>query len=74
MSLLVEFLNHVLPVEGWHAAFVLGTKKHFWSRGIEPLAEFIARSDADGLTVYHACASFKEKSRKAEAALCARSL
>jgi hypothetical protein len=74
MSLLVEFLNHVLPVEGWHAAFVLETKKHFWSRGIEPLAEFIARSDADGLTVYHACASFKEKSRKAEHALCARSL
>jgi hypothetical protein len=69
-----DFLKHVLPNDGWHAAFILETKKHFWSRGIEPLAEFIARSDADGLTVYHACASFAEKSRKAEHALCAQSL
>jgi hypothetical protein len=73
MSLSIDFLRHVLPDEGWHAAFVLETKTHFWSRGIDPLADFIIRSDAAGLTVYHACAGFREKSRKAEAALCAKS-
>jgi Domain of unknown function (DUF927) len=73
MSLSLDFLGHVLPDEGWHAAFILDTKTHIWCRTVETLADRILDTEGSGQTVYHACASYKEKSRKAEHALAARS-
>jgi hypothetical protein len=69
-----DFLKHILPDEGWYAAFILETKTHIWCHTVEALADHITRTDASGQTVYHACASFKKKSRQADQALSARSL
>jgi Domain of unknown function (DUF927) len=68
----LDFLKHILPDEGWYAAFILETKNHIWCRSIDSLCERILQSDSGGFSVYHACAVFREKSRKAERALSAR--
>lgn len=60
----LDFLRHILPDDGYYAAFTLETKRHFFTRPLDELAAYILREDAAGRTVYHACASFKEPAKR----------
>lgn len=64
----VAFLRAVLPDGGWYAAWTkIGDRKYntFFAT-IEELAAHIALEDAQGKTVYHACASFREVGRRTQ--------
>lgn len=56
-----SFLSHVLPDEGYKCATVLTGKRRYnqFFDSISALAAFVAARDAQGETVYHACAAFK---------------
>jgi hypothetical protein len=56
-----EFLAHILPAEGWKCAtaFDGNFKNQKLFSTIDELASFIEQQDAKGITVYHACATFK---------------
>lgn len=77
MTTALEFLESVLPDEGYKCAFVVsGDRKfnRFFSTHAE-LADFILREDALGRTTYHACAVFgAPDSRKGANALGAAAL
>lgn len=69
MSFLVEFLNHVLPSEGYYCWWF--KKDNFPQQGfvstIEELATTLQRIDAAGHDAYFACSTFKTThSRKGE--------
>lgn len=69
-----KFLDAVLPAKGVYCAFTLPKRNHFFLT-IDGLATFLNKQDAKGLTVYHACASYKDdSSRLASNVECARSL
>lgn len=62
----LAFLRKVLPDNGYYAAFTkFGDRKYnrFFAT-VEELAWHIAAEDALGRTVYHACASFGEPTRR----------
>jgi hypothetical protein len=56
-----QFLAHILPAEGWKCAtaFDGNYKNQKFFANIDELASFIEQQDAKGITVYHACATFK---------------
>jgi hypothetical protein len=56
----LAFLKHVLPDEGFYAAFWAERKQHFFTSSICKLADWIIARDSQGQTVYHACASFAD--------------
>ena len=60
--MLTEFLRLILPSEGVYCAAIKTDHwfKHIWTPDVEALASGIDACDARGLTVYHACASYKE--------------
>lgn len=61
---LVAFLRAILPSEGWYSAFILPAKRHIFTKTVEELAHVILEADAQGHTVYHACASYKEPTNR----------
>jgi Domain of unknown function (DUF927) len=61
-----DFLKHILPSEGYYAAFILETKRHYFTRSLDEVAAQILRADGAGKTVYHACASFKQPTKRAK--------
>lgn len=68
MSDALAFLRLVLPEGGWYAAFSsAGPRKYntFFAT-IEELAKFITVENALGKTVYHACASFVERTYRTQ--------
>ena len=77
MTTALEFLESVLPDEGYKCAFVVdGARKYnrFFSSHAE-LADFVLREDALGRTAYHACAVYgSPDSRKGTNALGAAAL
>ena len=58
------FLEHVLPSNGFYAAFVKETKQHCWFETTDELARALLDADAIGQTVYYACASYSEPTAK----------
>jgi hypothetical protein len=74
-----KFLNLILPTEGYYCAVVFraGDKhpnQHF-TPSLDELVERILVEDANGHTVYHACASYLVPGRRTQDnARCARSL
>jgi hypothetical protein len=64
MDYLEEFLERVLPSEGTYciAVFLGGGDRvsHIWKPTLGGLADAIRVNDANGHTVYHACATFKQ--------------
>jgi hypothetical protein len=59
----LAFLRTILPDGGWYAAFTKVNERRQYNRffaTIEELAHHIGTEDAQGKTVYHACASFVE--------------
>lgn len=64
MSVTLDFLKHVLPDNGYYAAFTLETKRHYFTRSLDDLAAHILRTDGVAQTVYHACASFSEPAKR----------
>lgn len=68
-----DFLAHVLPHEGWYVGFVLERKSHYFTRSIPDLARYLVDKDSAGRCVYHGCASYNDKRRKADNAQSARS-
>src|SRR5215471_20541578 len=64
MNSTVAFLRHILPEDGYHAAFVKETKRHIWHSSIDKLAASIVAADAAGQTIYHACASYREAPKR----------
>lgn len=74
-SITEKFLLAVLPPEGVYCAFVLQTKRNHFFKTIAELASFILAQDAQGLTVYHACSSYKDGSSRTAANIhCVRAL
>jgi hypothetical protein len=71
----LEFLERILPLDGFKCATVFNEKKvsnHFFPT-VEGLGQFISSQDALGRTVYHACAAFgTPDSRKASNAIGAK--
>jgi hypothetical protein len=62
----IRFLKHVLPEDGWYCATVFyGVKvvNRFFAT-IQELAQFILYEDNRGNTVYHACATYREPTRR----------
>ena len=59
-----EFLRAVLPSDGVYCGFILPSKTHVWSDSPEQLADVLLRADAQGHTVYHACASFRARGKR----------
>lgn len=55
-----QFIQRILPRHGWLCGFVLPEKKHFWAKNAKEFSEEILNLDAQGKTVYHACASYLE--------------
>jgi Domain of unknown function (DUF927) len=76
MTTPLEFLERILPAEGYKCATVFHEGK-VWNKffgSISELGKYIASQDALGRTVYHACGSFSAlDSRKASNALGAKS-
>lgn len=66
MSITRDFLKHVLPHEGYYAAFIQQTKKHLWFDRTDELGDAILRADAAGHTIYHACASYLDATRRTQ--------
>jgi Domain of unknown function (DUF927) len=64
MSLTADFLRHVLPGEGYYAAFIRETKRHFWFDSPDRLADALHKQDAFGKTVYYACSSYLDANRR----------
>jgi Domain of unknown function (DUF927) len=62
----LAFLNLVLPEEGWRCAFVQQQKHNYFFSTNEELAQFLLQWDAAGYTVYHACATYKEATRRTQ--------
>ena len=62
----VDFLKHVLPDEGWYAAFIKETKRHSWFDSTDRLGDFLLAQDAAARTVYFACAAFTERTRRTQ--------
>lgn len=56
----LDFLKLILPVEGLKCAAIFTGKKvqHRFTPSFEELAQIIQSADANGHTVYHACASY----------------
>jgi hypothetical protein len=53
------FLRHILPTEGYYCCAIFKRHvEHYFTPSIEALAERIMVEDANGYTVYHACASY----------------
>jgi len=72
----IDFLTHILPQKGLRCATLFVGKQvsnHFFTSNAE-LATFIATNDAQGHTVYHACASYRTQRRKQENVLALKSL
>ena len=62
---MIDFLAHILPLEGLRCATLFVEQRvsnHFFTSNAE-LAAFIADKDGQGLTVYHACASYTVQRR-----------
>lgn len=60
----VEFLDLILAEEGLICLAIpvpSGGFRHLWHRTSESAADAISKLDARGVTVYHACATFKTK-------------
>lgn len=69
----LAFLQHILPDEGFKCVAVfkgkhpnLGKPKQVWFTELPAMAQFCVDQDQLGLTVYHACSSFRTQSRKAQ--------
>jgi Domain of unknown function (DUF927) len=62
----LDFLQAVLPSEGWYCGFILPTKKHVWCETIEELSNVLSEQDALGHQVYHGCASYSEPTTRAK--------
>ena len=63
----LEFLRAVWPTEGWYCLVIFheDSIRHYWYNTIEGATSAATKFDERGITVYHACASYKEKgSRK----------
>lgn len=63
----VEFIELIAPFEGWLCLalpYPQGGYKHMYFQTAEEMAARIALLDSKGLTVYHACASFVDKSSR----------
>ena len=64
----LEFLRAIWPTEGWYCLVIFHEDniRHFWYDTIEGAASAATKFDERGITVYFACATYKEKgSRKA---------
>jgi Domain of unknown function (DUF927) len=72
MTSTADFLKHILPHEGWYAAFVRDNKRTYYTRSISELAGHLVAEDQQGRSVYHGCASYKTKKRSANNAESAR--
>ena len=80
----IAFLRCVLPSEGYYCAVIFDVSnpkpgidfpRQQWCSTIEELAEVLLFNDAQGKTVYHACASFNTPTKRTHAnARAARSL
>lgn len=69
MPSLVEFLQHVLPSEGYKCWVAIrdGKVQQGFTQSFEELADTLMRIDAAGLNAYFACSTYKEPiSRKKE--------
>jgi hypothetical protein len=70
MDYALAFLRAILPESGTYAAWTKLAGKRSYNRffpTIEQLAQHIAAEDAEGKTVYHACASFVEPGKRTQA-------
>src|SRR5882724_5909205 len=72
----LAFLTCVLPADGYSCAVIFNSNsprpgidkpRHVFCETIEQLTETILANDKIGRTVYHACASFREPSRRTQA-------
>src|SRR6202035_4259930 len=66
MNSTAAFLKHVLPGGGYYVAAVFRGERvaHTFHDSVDSLsAELLAR-DSQGLTVYHACASYRDRTRR----------
>jgi hypothetical protein len=61
----LDFLAHVLPDDGYYCFFQIENRVHRWFDRLADLGSAILEADAQGRTVYHACASYREASRRA---------
>jgi hypothetical protein len=71
------FLRHILPTEGYYccATFKGGHCEQYFTPSIDALVERILVEDANGNTVYHACATYLSPGRRTQDnARCARGL
>ena len=61
-----RFLDHVLPERGWKCAtlFYGQTVVNRFFATIEELVQFISFEDGRGHTVFHACATYREPTRR----------
>lgn len=66
-----SFLKHVLPDRGMYAIAIFkpGTAgpSHYWTTSLQELAAKALEEDALGNTVYHACASYRDRSNRKQA-------
>ena len=64
----VAFLRAVLPKQGYKVAAVFEGRapRHYFITAIEELAQLILAWDGMGETVYHACASYVEPTRRTQ--------
>src|SRR5215472_135290 len=73
-----DFLAHVLPREGYYCAVVFKdgfAPQHFFHHRLGAVVDHLLVNDANGYTVYHACATFLSAGpRRADNARCMRSL
>jgi hypothetical protein len=69
-----DFLDAILPDEGWFGLFVLPDRRHVWHRDVEALARAAVKLDQEGKAVYHCNASFIERKRQGTAVAKVRTL
>lgn len=66
MTGVAEFLRLVLPEDGWKCLHALPGKPR-WFDDLDKMAEAALAADVSGRqAIYHACASFKEKTRRTQ--------
>lgn len=66
----VEFFDLILPADGWlclAVPFPSGGYKHIYFESTALMAQRVQELDAKGVTVYHACSSFADKSSRTQA-------
>lgn len=68
----LEFLQRILPSQGFYCAFLQSKKHNEFFDTIESLQEYVLKQDTRGYNVYHAIATFADENKrtKANAAYC----